>query len=46
MKAEITHLDFNSVEGLAVVDTDDATNHLRNDDHVTEVGLDTLWLFL
>ncbi len=25
---------------LAVVDTDDATNHLGDDDHVTEMSLD------
>lgn len=33
-------LDFNLVEGLAVVDTDDGADHLGDDDHVTEVGLD------
>jgi len=33
-------LNFDRVEDLAVVDTDDATNHFRDDDHVTEVGLD------
>lgn len=25
---------------LAVIDTDDASNHFRNDDHITEMGLD------
>ena len=38
-------LDLNLVEGLAIVDTDDATNHLRHNDHVAEVGPDGLWLF-
>jgi len=37
-------LDFNLVEDLTVVDTNDGTNHLRNDDHVTEMGLDDLRL--
>ena len=36
-----THLDFDTVERLAVVDTDDRADHLGDDDHVTEVGLDT-----
>ena len=39
-------LDFNLVEGLAVVDTNVGTDHLRDDDHVTEVGLDDLGLLL
>jgi hypothetical protein len=33
-------LDFDLVEGLAVVDTNDGTDHLRDDNHVTEVSLD------
>jgi hypothetical protein len=36
--------DLNLVEGLAIVDTDDATNHLRHNDHVAEVGPHGLWL--
>lgn len=36
--------DLDLVERLAVVDTNDRTNHLRHDDHVSEVGLDGLWL--
>ena len=32
-------LDFNVAEVVAVVHTDDATDHLGNNDHVTEVGL-------
>jgi hypothetical protein len=38
-------LDFNLVENLTVIDTDDGTNHFRNDDHVTEMSLDNLRLF-
>ena len=37
-----SYLDFHLVEGLAVVDSHDATDHLRHDDHVTQVGLHTL----
>jgi hypothetical protein len=37
-------LDFNLVENLTVVDTNDGTNHLGNNDHVTEVGLYDLGL--
>ena len=33
-------LDLDLVEGLSVVDTDDGTDHLGDNDHVTEVGLD------
>lgn len=33
-------LDLNGSERLSVVDTTDGTNHLRDDDHVSEVGLD------
>lgn len=33
-------LDLNGVEDLSVVDTDNGTDHLGDDDHVTEVGLD------
>lgn len=38
------HLDLNLVEGLAVVHTDDAANHLRHDDHVAEVSADRVRL--
>lgn len=31
-------LNFNLVEGLAIIDTEDGSNHLGNDDHVTEMG--------
>ena len=33
-------LDFDRVENFAVVDTDDGADHLWDDDHVAEVGLD------
>lgn len=32
--------DVEGVENLTVVDTNDGTDHLRDDDHVSEVGLD------
>lgn len=32
-------LDLDSVENLAVVDTDDGTDHLRHDDHITQMRL-------
>jgi len=37
-------LDLNLVEGLAIVDTNNASNHLRDNDHVAEMGLHWLWL--
>jgi hypothetical protein len=40
----IAYLDLNVGELLSVVNTDDAADHLRDDDHVTEVGLDGLGL--
>ena len=39
-------LDFDRVEDFAVVDTDDGTDHLGDDDHVAEVGLDDRGLFV
>lgn len=33
-------LDFDGIEGLSVVYPDDATDHLRDDDHVSQVSLD------
>jgi len=33
-------LDFNRVEDLAIVDTDDTANHLGDNNHVTEMGFD------
>ena len=35
-------LDFNVVETLAVVNTNNRSNHLRNNNHVTKMGL--YWL--
>ena len=37
-------LDLNLVECLAIVDTNDASNHLRDNDHVAEMGPHWLWL--
>jgi hypothetical protein len=37
-------LDFDLVENLTVIDTNDGTNHFRDNDHVTEMGLDNLGL--
>ena len=39
-------LDFDLVELLSWVDTDNASNHLRHNDHVSEVGLDEIWLLV
>jgi hypothetical protein len=39
-----THLDLNLVEGLAVVHTNHGANHLRDDDHVAQVGAHGLGL--
>lgn len=39
-------LDLNLVEGLTVVDTNDGADHLGNNDHVPEVGLDDLGLLV
>lgn len=39
-------LDLNLVELLAGVDTNDGTDHLGDDDHVTEVSLDEVGLLV
>lgn len=39
-------LDFDLVELLSGVDTDDAADHLGDNDHVTEVGLDEVGLLV
>jgi hypothetical protein len=39
-------LDFDLVELLSGVDTDDGTDHLGDNDHVTEVGLDEIGLLV
>ena len=36
-------LDFNLGECLAIVYTNDVADHLGNDDHVTQMGIHTLW---
>lgn len=39
-------LNLDLVELLSGVDTNDGTDHLWDDDHVTEVGLDGIWLLV
>ena len=39
-------LDLDLVELLSRVDTNDGTNHLRNDNHVSQVSLDKVWLLV
>jgi len=39
-------LDFNLVEGLVIVDSDDGSGHLGDDDHAPEVGLHNLGLLV
>lgn len=39
-------LDLDLVEHLARVDADNRANHLRNDNHVTEVSLDNIGLLV
>lgn len=39
----LPHLNFNLVECFAVVHTNHGPNHLRQNDHVSQVGLDHLW---
>lgn len=38
--------DFNGVENLTVVNTDNGANHLWDDNHVSQVGLDNSWLLV
>ena len=39
-------LDLNLVELLSGVDTDNAANHLWDNNHVSEVSLDKIWLLV
>ena len=39
-------LDLDLVELLAGVDTDDGADHLWDDNHVTEMGSDGVWLLV
>jgi len=39
-------LDFNLIEGFALIDSDDASDHLGHDDHVSQVGLHRLRLLV
>jgi hypothetical protein len=40
----LTYLDLNLVEGLAIVHTNHASNHLRDNDHVAKMCPYRLWL--
>ena len=39
-------LDFDLVEFLARVDTDDATDHFWHDNHISKVSFDQVWFFV
>lgn len=39
-------LDLNGVENLTVVDTDNGADHLWDNNHVSQVGLDHSWLLV
>lgn len=39
-------LDLDGVENLTVVDTNDGADHLWNNNHVSQVGLDNSWLLV
>jgi hypothetical protein len=39
-------LNLHLIEFLARVDTNDATNHLRNDNHISQMGLDEVGLLV
>jgi len=39
-------LDFNLIEGFALIDAHDASHHLGHDDHISQVGLDGLGLLV
>lgn len=39
-------LDLDLVELLSGVDTDDGADHLWDDDHVSEMSLDEIWLLI
>lgn len=39
-------LDFDLVEFLSRVDTNDGTDHLWDDDHISQVSLDNVWLLI
>lgn len=36
----------NLVESLAIVNTNNGANHLWDNDHVTQMGLNNLWLLI
>lgn len=44
--ADHFRLDFDRLEDFAVVHADNRADHLGNDDHVTQMRLDHLWLLM
>ena len=46
LRLNIPYLDFNLVEGFSIVDTDNGSGHLWDDDHVPQVGLDHVGLLI
>lgn len=42
-QAKASHLNFNLVESLAIVHSNHGPHHLRQDDHVPQMGLHHLW---
>lgn len=38
-----SYLDFYLVEGLAIIDSYYTSDHLRLDNHVTQMGFDNIW---
>lgn len=39
-------LDFYLIELLARIDSNNATNHLRHDNHIPQMRLDKIWLLI
>ena len=44
ISADHVELDFNNVEGLSVVDSNEAADHFGHDDGISQVGLHRNWL--
>ena len=43
--ADHVEFDFNNIEGLAIVNGNVISDHVRHDDGISEMGLDWGWLF-
>merc|ERR1712223_228336 len=39
-------LDFDLVEGFAIIDSNNGSGHLRNDNHISQVSFHTIWFFI